>query len=479
MKRRFHWSYGIIFVLLQLALAILLLPVSTARGENAVSFADSNLESFVRGVINKPSGDIFPADLSLLTRLDAQSLNISDLSGLEYCTGLDYLNLRLNNVVDISPLENLTNLTYLNLYDNEIGNIEPLANLTNLTQLWLGFNQISDISALGDLSSLTYLSLDGNWEISDIASLQYLTDLNSLDLDRNQISDILPLVQNAGFGTGDFVDLKTNPLNQESLNAYIPALQTRGVNVLFTPYDPAPIITSFTGPVEPVTVYSPVSVQATFTDESILDYHIWEIDWGDSATTSGSTSGFSISGSHVYASPGVYSVSITVTDSLGCYGVREIADYIVIYDGDAGFVTGGGWIESPTGSCVSEPTLTGKASFGFVSKYINGIPSGQTEFQFKIAELNFHSESYQWLVVGGPKCMYKGTGTINGEGNFGFIIMAVDEQLTPSTSLDLFRIRIWDKSNDDLLVYDNEPGADDDSDPTTVVSGGNIIIHKD
>ena len=73
---------------------------------------------------------------------------------------------------------------------------------------------------------------------------------------------------------------------------------------------------------------------------------------------------------------------------------------------------------------------------------------------------------------------YKGTGTINGEGNFGFIISAIDEKLTPSTDVDLFRIKIWDKDNGEVIVYDNLMGTDDDGDPTTAIGGGNIVIHK-
>ena len=42
-------------------------------------------------------------------------------------------------------------------------------------------------------------------------------------------------------------------------------------------------------------------------------------------------------------------------------------------------------------------------------------------------------------MIVGHKVMYKGTGTINGEGNYGFMISAIDEKLTPSTDANLFR----------------------------------------
>ncbi|MGB3702216.1 MAG: hypothetical protein WA997_13185 [Anaerolineales bacterium] len=70
--------------------------------------------------------------------------------------------------------------------------------------------------------------------------------------------------------------------------------------------------------------------------------------------------------------------------------------------------------------------MVGKANFGFVSKYKKGasIPSGQTEFQLHAGDLNFHSSSYEWLVVnhGGTRAQFKGEGTINGQGAYEFMI---------------------------------------------------------
>jgi hypothetical protein len=154
---------------------------------------------------------------------------------------------------------------------------------------------------------------------------------------------------------------------------------------------------------------------------------------------------------------------------------------LAVYDPDGGFVTGGGWIDSPAGAYAADPTLTGKADFGFVAKYKKGqnVPDGNTEFQFKAGALNFKSSAYEWLVVAGPKGIFKGLGTINGTGNYGFQLSAIDADLTPSTEVDLFRVKIWDKDNGDAVVYDNNIGSADDADPTTVVGGGSIIIHTD
>ncbi len=44
-------------------------------------------------------------------------------------------------------------------------------------------------------------------------------------------------------------------------------------------------------------------------------------------------------------------------------------------------------------------------------------------------------------------------------------------------SPDKFRIKIWNKATGEV-IYDNQPGAPDMADPTTVIQGGSIVIHK-
>jgi len=152
---------------------------------------------------------------------------------------------------------------------------------------------------------------------------------------------------------------------------------------------------------------------------------------------------------------------------------------IVVYDPNAGFVTGGGWIQSPPGAYGPDPALVGKANFGFVSKYLKGksIPTGETEFQFKVADLNFHSVSYDWLVISGSKSQYKGWGTIKGTGDYGFMLTAIDGDLKGARQPDRFRIRITDRVTG-ALVYDNQLSAPDGDDPTTALGGGSIVIHS-
>jgi len=244
----------------------------------------------------------------------------------------------------------------------------------------------------------------------------------------------------------------------------------------------APVLENITAPVDPVEVGTPITASANFSDAGTLDTHTALWNWGGNTTSAGivtETDGFgSVTGNHSYNEAGVYTLILTVEDDDGDLVTSEFR-YIVVYDPEGGFVTGGGWINSPEGAYAADPTLTGKANFGFVSKYKHGAatPTGNTQFRFKAGDLNFHSSCYDWLVVAHHKAMYMGTGTINGEGDYGFMLTAIDEELTPSTDVDLCRIKIWDKDNDDTIVYDNQMGAEDDEDPTTEIQGGNIIIH--
>lgn len=242
---------------------------------------------------------------------------------------------------------------------------------------------------------------------------------------------------------------------------------------LEVPLNEPPSITLLTAPVAPIQLGQSIDVFIDFTDPDGSDSHTVVWDWGDGLTTTLPAVPPTVSTSHTYTTPGVYTITATITDAAG-ESDTEAFQYVVIYDPNGGFVTGGGWIWSPEGAYTADPSMTGKATFGFVSKYQKGanIPSGNTEFQFKVADLNFKSTSYEWLVIAGSKAQYKGTGTINGTGEYKFMLTAVDG------SPDKFRIKIWEDATEEL-IYDNQLGAADADDPSTEIQGGSIVIHKE
>lgn len=237
---------------------------------------------------------------------------------------------------------------------------------------------------------------------------------------------------------------------------------------------------------DPVAVNVALQVSASFTDGDTADTHTGTWDWGDGGSSDAvviqSAGGGTLTGSHSFSSAGVYEVKLTVTDS-GGKSTEAVRD-VVVYDPSAGFVTGGGWFISPPGAYKADADLAGFANFGFVSRYLKGAsaPTGKTEFNFQTANLNFHSDSYEWLVVSGARAQYKGTGTINGTGNFRFLLTAVDGDRLGGPSPDRFRIKIWyydSAQQNDIIVYDNqmETSLAGGYDEGSGVSGGSIVIH--
>ncbi|SES99836.1 hypothetical protein SAMN04488587_1861, partial [Methanococcoides vulcani] len=181
----------------------------------------------------------------------------------------------------------------------------------------------------------------------------------------------------------------------------------------------------------------------------------------------------SVDANHTYATSGLYNVTFTVEDDDG--GSDTEFQYVLVYDPESGSVAGRGSFDSLAGAYVDEPGLTGVATFVFNSKYKKGVLTGETQFEFE--GLNFHSVDYEWMVVAGHKATYKGNGTVNGEGNYEFLISVIDAERTSSTDVDLFRIKIW---NTTTVIYDNNVGVGVDTgdyaDSITPILKGRIQI---
>lgn len=249
---------------------------------------------------------------------------------------------------------------------------------------------------------------------------------------------------------------------------------------IFGMIDPAPQVLTVSGPTGPLALGTSASVSVTYATPDPAQVCQVTFAWDDGSTTVVTGNNGTASATHQYATAGVYGVPVTVTDADGAQGTATF-EYVVIYDPSAGFVTGGGWINSPVGAYVPDLALTGKATFGFVSKYQKGanVPTGNTEFQFKAGNLNFSSTAYQWLVVAGAKAQYKGDGTINGTGSYGFLLTATDGQISGGGGVDKFRIKIWTKATG-AVVYDNALGSSDDINSANpqALGGGSIVIQK-
>ena len=204
-----------------------------------------------------------------------------------------------------------------------------------------------------------------------------------------------------------------------------------------------------------------------------------------------------MSGSHEYLSAGVYQITVTVVYKDQITGDVEftqvgVPGFVVIYDPKAkgGFVTGGGWFDSPPSAYMLYDTsvshVTGKAHFGFVSKYKKGqsIPDGSTNFRFEAGDLDFDATAYDWMIISGARVRYKGEGTVNGGAElYKFRVTAHDASDSgDDIAEDGFRIKIWreDSGGAEIILYDNGLGVDDSTGGggTTPLGGGSITVHE-
>jgi Leucine-rich repeat (LRR) protein len=164
-------------LLLEEMLEISTLPTPSGK---VVEFEDANLGLAIQTQMNLDR-EIRESDMEHLTMLDASSLGLTSIKGLEKAVNLEFLFLYENSIEDLSPLTGLTKLFMLELEENNVTNVTPLSNLTNLSILGLGNNPITKIDALAGLTNLEGLALH-NTQISDITALASLINLTFVTL---------------------------------------------------------------------------------------------------------------------------------------------------------------------------------------------------------------------------------------------------------------------------------------------------------
>ena len=182
----------------------------------AVYIPDLNLRVAIAEILGKtPNDPITVEEMATLHRISLEEKGISDLTGLELATNLEWLKIQGNQISDISPLEGLTKLDLLDISGNEIIDLSPLAGLKNLRHVKVSHNNISDLSPLAGLSNLGRFDSWGN-PLSDLSSLVGLEiidicggepDISTLKGAKNlrelyllgcQVSDVSPVAELTG-----------------------------------------------------------------------------------------------------------------------------------------------------------------------------------------------------------------------------------------------------------------------------------------
>ncbi|MBI5230826.1 MAG: DUF1565 domain-containing protein [Coriobacteriales bacterium] len=227
----------------------------------------------------------------------------------------------------------------------------------------------------------------------------------------------------------------------------------------------------------PVRLGSACAVSAEFADAGVGDTHVATIDWGDGtespATITEDAGRGTATGTHVYAAPGLYRVSVRVLDDDGEATERAALDECVVYD-PAGLTLSLGTSASPSGASA-DARLSGPVRFSFSSRYANGasVPQGAIGLDFRSTGAKFYAPSEQWLVVSrtSRSAVLQGRGTIDGAaspsgGPYVCRIWAND------AAPDTLRVRISYRTADDADVVVYDTGT-----PVRITSGA-IVVNR-
>ncbi len=200
-----------------------------------VTIPDAVLEAAIRQEISRPTGGLVAPDLVTVDSIDVDDLGVSDLTGLEYCPNLRFLQISWNTINDISPIADLANLQHLAMVDlmvtdlstlggltglsfldlsgnRFVGNYAPVSELTWLDSLIVNTDSLVNVDFLEPMDGLVYLDIS----YSTVETLTPLADcpsLRHLILDYNSITDLSPL---AGCPVLSILSMRNMPISDIS-----------------------------------------------------------------------------------------------------------------------------------------------------------------------------------------------------------------------------------------------------------------------
>ena len=196
------------------------------------------------------------------------------------------------------------------------------------------------------------------------------------------------------------------------------------------------------GPTTPQLITDGVTIAATF-DGNPSGSFTATVAWGDGVSSSDGVIVDAASGTveatHLYAEPGVYEVSVTVTDDGSGASDTKGYRFVVVYDPTAGSVSGSGFYWSGAEARPLGPRWGTAAFFGYDARYKRNatVPSGTTKLRL-LGDFYFKSTSYDYLIVNAAMAVAEGVGKI-GDKEYRFRVQGVDGGRT-----DFFQISIWD-----------------------------------
>jgi len=254
----------------------------------------------------------------------------------------------------------------------------------------------------------------------------------------------------------------------------VPVVPTLESVAPIRPVNTAPVVIAVTGPAGPVAAGTEVSVTATFTDSGTDDTHRCVVVWGDDTVDAGTIDGSACVAAHTYAQPGVYRPTVTVIDDRDAAHTLT-GGYVAVRRADGGHVAGSGWITSPAGAYVADEEQAGRAEFGFVAATGPEMTGpGPAALRLRLGGWEFAATSHRGYVVDGPQVRFNGRGTVNGAGDYEYLVGLNDEALREPVPGDGGRDRFWIRireTDTGTVVYDSRINAD-----TTALGGGAVVV---
>lgn len=144
----------------------------------------------------------------------------------------------------------------------------------------------------------------------------------------------------------------------------------------------------------------------------------------------------------------------------------------------AGHVNGGGSIELPAGTITAMPDYQGKATFAFSARQQEeeDKPQGKAVLSIPRKNFLFIGTASDWIHVGEDMAFLHGTGRLNREEGYSYLISVTDKGLGNRNEQDHFRMIIWDPEGN--VVFDNQRGSNTYARATKPIERGGIIIHR-
>lgn len=198
------------------------------------------------------------------------------------------------------------------------------------------------------------------------------------------------------------------------------------------------------------------------------------------------------------ATPDVYKLSISYSSGAGC-PAQDTTIYVHVFNPQAGFVTGSGWLTTPANPDFELMQASSRVQWALVAKYkpkTEDVAQGSLMLLLESGPAIFHSTNVEdgSLVITGNQAFYRGQGTlsyISGSGGmttdprkFAYLVSATDGNFQGAKAEDRLRILIWELKADGTRgagVYDNQPACstnlDENASACAAIGGGNITIH--